>query len=80
MRGRAIDAATRESLLTPEEREARRLAEEERNREYQEMRARRMALLNAEFDNLYATRTSEGLTLTLTFTDRYDINQTQPTI
>ena len=78
MRGRAVDAATRESLLTPEEREARRLAEEERNREYQEMRARRMALLNAEFDNLYATRTSEGLTLT--FTDRYDINQTQPTI
>ena len=35
MRGRAIDAATRESLLTPEEREARRLAEEERNREFE---------------------------------------------
>ena len=58
MRGRAIDAATRESLLTPEEREARRLAEEERNREFEEARASRRMLINAEFDRAYRTYTT----------------------
>ena len=83
MRGRAIDAATRESLLTPEEREARRLAEEERNREFEEARARRRAEIDAQFATAYRSYTTTTLNsegVTLTFIGRSDINQTQPTI
>ena len=54
MRGRAIDAATRESLLTPEEREARRLAEAEQLREFEEARASRRAQINAQFSQVYS--------------------------
>ena len=57
-RGRRVDEATRLSLMTPEEREARRLAEEEQLRAYEEARARERARINSEFDLAYRTYTT----------------------
>ena len=75
MRGRAIDAATRESLLTPEEREARRLAEEERNREFEEARARRRAEIDAQFATAYRSYTTTTYdTAGVVFHDRYRLD------
>lgn len=71
MRGRAVDALTRESLLTPEEREARRLAEEEQMRAYEEARARERARINGEFANAYRTYMVNGHEV------GYDINYDQ---
>lgn len=62
MRGRAIDAQTRDSLLTPEQRaELQRQQEEswrqqqERDRQYAEAVARRRAELDAQFNDAYMT-------------------------
>lgn len=60
MRGRAVDALTRESLLTPEEREARRLAEEEQMRAYEELRRRQRAEIDVQFHDAYNTYTTNG--------------------
>ena len=54
-RGRRVDEATRLSLMTPEEREARRLAEEEQLRAYDEARRRQRAIVDEEFANAYRT-------------------------
>ena len=74
-RGRRVDEATRLSLMTPEEREARRLAEEEHDRQYAEMQLRRRMLVNEEFDRAYRTYTTTSYDTTgVTFTERYRID------
>lgn len=74
-RGRRVDEATRLSLMTPEEREARRLAEEEQLRAYEQARARERARINSEFDLAYRTYTATSFDTTgVTFTERYRID------
>ncbi len=63
-RGRRVDEATRLSLMTPEEREARRLAEEEQLRAYEELRRRQRAIVDEEFANTYRTYTTTRWTQT----------------
>ncbi len=63
-RGRRVDEATRLSLMTPEEREARRLAEEEQLRAYEELRRRQRAIVDEEFANAYRTYTTTRWTQT----------------
>jgi hypothetical protein len=61
--------------MTPEEREARRLAEEEQLRAYEEVRARERARINGEFDRAYRTYTTTSFDTTgVTFTERYRID------
>lgn len=74
-RGRRVDEATRLSLMTPEEREARRLAEEEQLRAYEEARARERARINSEFDLAYRTYTTTSYATTgVSITERYRID------
>jgi hypothetical protein len=74
-RGRRVDEATRLSLMTPEEREARRLAEEEQLRAYEELRRRQRAIVDEEFANAYRTYTTTSYDTTgVTFTERYRID------
>ncbi len=74
-RGRRVDEETRLSLMTPEEREARRLAEEAQLRAYEEARARERARINSEFDLAYRTYTTTSFDTTgVTFTERYRID------
>ena len=74
-RGRRVDEATRLSLMTPEEREARRLAEEAQLREYQEARRRQRAEIDAQFTTAYRTYTTTSYDTTgVTFTERYRID------
>ncbi len=63
-RGRRVDEATRLSLMTPEEREARRLAEAQQLREYEEARRRQRAIVDEEFANAYRTYTTTRWTQT----------------
>jgi hypothetical protein len=61
--------------MTPEEREARRLAEEEQLRVYEEVRARDRARINAEFDRAYRTYTTTSWDSTgVVFNERYRID------
>lgn len=74
-RGRRVDEATRLSLMTPEEREARRLAEEEVDRQYAEMRYRQRAIVDEEFANAYRTYTTTSYATTgVSITERYRID------
>lgn len=74
-RGRRVDEETRLSLMTPEEREARRLAEEEHDRQYAEMQLRRRMLVNEEFDRAYRTYTTTSYDTTgVSITERYRID------
>lgn len=74
-RGRRVDEATRLSLMTPEEREARRLAEEEQLREYEEARRRQRAMVDEEFANAYRTYTTTSWTQTgVSITERYRLD------
>ncbi len=61
--------------MTPEEREARRLAEEAQLRAYEEARARERARINSEFDRAYRTYTTTSFTTTGEhFIERYRID------
>lgn len=74
-RGRRVDEATRLSLMTPEEREARRLAEEAQMRVYEEVRARDRARINGEFDRAHRSYTTTAYdTAGIVFHERYRIN------
>lgn len=84
-RGRRVDEATRLSLMTPEEREARRLAEEEQLRAYEELRRRQRAIVDEEFANAYRTYTTRGYDLGVSisydsFFDPPAMNPTPPTL
>jgi len=91
-RGRRVDEATRLSLMTPEEREARRLAEEEQLRAYEELRRRQRAIVDEEFANAYRTYTTTsyattGVSITELYRIDYDeffnppaMNPTPPTL
>lgn len=74
-RGRRVDEATRLSLMTPEEREARRLAEAQQLREYEEARRRQRAIVDEEFANAYRTYTTTSYnTAGVSITDRYRLD------
>ena len=74
-RGRRVDEETRLSLMTPEEREARRLAEEEQLREYEEARRRQRAIVDEEFANAYRSYTTTSFDASGTpFIERYRID------
>ena len=61
--------------MTPEEREARRLAEEAQLRAYEEARARTHARIDGEFDRAYRTYTTASWTATgVVFNERYRID------
>lgn len=60
MRGRRVDEATRLSLLTPEERAERQRLQEEHDRQYAEMQARRRAEIDAQFTDAYMTYRAEN--------------------
>jgi hypothetical protein len=58
--------------MTPEEREARRLAEEEHDRQYAEMQLMRRMQIDGEFANAYRTYTTTSWTQTgISITERY---------
>jgi hypothetical protein len=59
-----VDAQTRRALLTPEQLEVARLAEEEYERQVEEMRRRHRAQIDAQFDRAYRTYTTTGWNLT----------------
>jgi len=74
-RGRRVDEETRLSLMTPEEREARRLAEAQQLREYEEARRRQRAMVDEEFANAYRTYTTTSWTQTgVSITERYRLD------
>lgn len=74
-RGRRVDEETRLSLMTPEEREARRLAEEAQLREYEEARRRQRAIVDEEFANAYRSYTTTSFDASGTpFIERYRID------
>ncbi len=87
-RGRRVDEATRLSLMTPEEREARQRAEEEQLRAYEEARQQRRAQINEDFANAYRTYTTRGydgydLGVSISYDSFFDppaMNPTPPTL
>jgi hypothetical protein len=61
--------------MTPEEREARRLAEAQQLREYEEARRRQRAMVDEEFANAYRTYTTTSWTQTgVSITERYRLD------
>jgi len=74
-RGRRVDEATRLSLMTPEEREARRLAEEEQLRRFNEERRAMRAAVDAQFEQAYRSYTTTSYDTTgIVFHERYRID------